>query len=268
VAKRYLSTGAVMQFCACPYRYFLSTVKRMQPEPTDDMVWQILFTKAREAFYAHERAELAMQVRRPDDVSAAYDGLMDFAVSHAISRASRHVDHMDFEDIERAVTEELSHERACRERLCAELLTHRGLSGEALSREVAFSPEMVARRIVDYRHRIVGTVSLIARTSDGPVPVQFVPEDIPPSRQEELLSMTLKVNAVLVSFELGEDVPASAAYLARSGHSFYVPIDEENKEQVKSFRAMVMGCTQFSPNTSSCDTCHHASLCEYHDIGN
>lgn len=268
MAKRYLSNEAVLQFCACPYRYYLSTIKRTYPDPNDDRTWQLIATSAREAFYAHEREELSMNVTGQDRVAEAYDALTDVAVAHAISRASRHLDHIDYEAVESRVTHELSRERMVHERACKECIQRSGACGDELAHIVAHPPEMVARRIVDYRHRIVGTVSLIARLPHGPVPIQFIPWMLPTSHQEELLTMALKTNALLVSFELGEDVPLSAAYLTACDRSFYVAIDEGTKEQVKSFRSMMAECSQFSPNTSSCDTCHYISTCEYHDNGN
>lgn len=263
---RHLTSGQALTYCECPRKYYYRYVERVRPELDQENIMDMLTLRGWVAFFKNERKVLD-NVIEVKDLDGAYSSLSDMSVATAISKTSSRIGDMDFRDIERHLRRSLKGLTQVRVDRALAHIGQYGIYGEELGM-IAYPPEDVERRIVDFKHRISGTVTLIDRTGDFPMPTQLsLTVPLLDGSSEIGSEMVAKFNALLTSEETNRNVPLSSIYFLKLGQRSYFPIGESNKEDIKAFTENVMSAESYPKNKNGCQRCEFKEVCK-NDNGN
>ena len=183
------------------------------------------------------------------------------AVATSISQSAPHIMGADPNEMETHIKKELEVFLLGRIERAKRYMSTFGIAGEELAISITYPPEDVGRRIVDFKHRISGRISLIHSEPDFARPIQ-ISTAMPPMKGickgEE---MAAKMNALLLEELLGRPVVASSIHYLKISETRSIAIGESNKEDVKSFVSQVTGKYDFEKNFGACAFCEVRGEC-------
>ncbi|MHC1605692.1 MAG: hypothetical protein ACXQTP_06975 [Candidatus Methanofastidiosia archaeon] len=262
--RKHVTTKQALAFSFCPKKYYLKYVEELSLPPTEEMVWGMISQYAREAFYKNEYkyiSQLEKDFKR-EKVDAIYSELLDFALASAISKSSKNIKELDFEEIANYLKEDTKNEILLRKIRCLAYSKHFGFFGEELAYYFCYPPEYVRKRIVDFKHRISGRISLIIRQKDTYFPLYFNTGKPPLEGIREEYKILLRMNALLLSYEFEIPVCLSLIHYTRINKTRCLIIEDRDKEDIKKFVDNVLTCKNFNSNTMHCTYCEYNKVCD------
>lgn len=218
---------------------------------------------SRIVFYAKEQ-DVCAKIEEERDIKHAYASLLDMAVAGAISKTSKYIAELDFEYIAKIISNELSRDLNEGILKCQWHLQCFGMTGKELAMHTCYMPDHVGKRIVDFRHKLTGTIPLAYITDHYCIPIQFEVGLAPTNGVEKEDIMPLMINALLATEEFGKKVYLSGILYTKSRKIFSIKISPDNKDIVKEHINLIKECTTFAPTTSHCHRCEYAQVCKYH----
>jgi len=256
---RHFTNGQAMAFCECPRKYYYRYIRREAPSYPYVKVQDILLKRGLMAFLKNERRVLE-EVGSIEDLGSAYDSCMDLAVATSISRTSRLLEGVDFDKIEEFIVKRLGPFANLRQERARRHMEEYGIAGLELG-IIAYPPEDIERRLVDFKHRISGRVSLIKRYPGAVLPLHVSENVLVRDSMNKGEEMVAKMNALMVSEETGMEVAMSAVHFIKLQRDVLVPICGSNKAEVMSFSEFVKGVENFERSFVGCDMCEFREVC-------
>jgi CRISPR/Cas system-associated exonuclease Cas4 (RecB family) len=211
------------------------------------------------AFFKNERRSLE-DVTDICGLKGAYELNMDLSIATAMSKTSKLLGDADPLDIAKWVRENLSELMEFRMERTRRHMQHYGIGGYELG-HVVYPPEDVERRIVDFKHRISGKISLLRREMGQVMPIQFS-NDLPSyemvGRGSEMIA---KINALLAREYTQKDVTISCIYYIKVHRMVHIQVPASNKEDIKVFADVVKGAQNYRMNEKACERCEYREVC-------
>jgi len=256
---RHLTTHQALTYCECPKKYYFRYVAKETPNYTQEHVRDMLSMRGWLAFLRNERKALG-DVEGPKDLETAYERIMDISVATAISRTSHLLGDTEPLDAAQVVREELGRLAALRMERAERHMRLYGLNGNLLG-QIAYAPEDVERRIVSFRHRTSGKVSLIKRDEGHATPIQ-VTSSVPPLGKADIGGeIVAKINAMLLREETGDDIPLSVVHYLRIHRTAHFSTGEGDKEVIKTFSEDVREAGTYHKREDGCPRCEFGEVC-------
>ncbi len=262
MGSKYLTAQQARIFGICPYKYYLQYIRKEPISYSQEDILKKLSYASRIVFYAKEQDACA-KIEEERDINHVYASLLDMAVAGTISKTSKYIAELDFEYIAKFIANELSRDLNEGMLKCQWHLQCFGMTGKELAIRACYMPDHVGKRIVDFRHKLAGTIPLAHITDHYCIPIQFEVGSATTNGIEKEDIMPLMINALLATEGFGKKVHLSGILYTKPRKIFSIQISPDNKDIVKEHIGLIKECTTFAPTTPHCHRCEYAQVCEY-----
>jgi len=262
---RHLTAIQAQTFCKCPRMYYYKHIRKEKVDYRRSDIFDRLDDNARLSFLKNEKRFLR-DLESPDDIIGCYKLIFDMSVATSISRSSKWITDIDHEEVEAYLERGMEitiSERMSRTRGYMEFY---GLIGVELADAVAYPPENIDQRIVDFKHKISNNVSIVHVEDDIVMPIQYS-SGLPPKPGMPPCDIVMaKFNALLAYEWSGKEVPISSIFYTKINEQRSIPIHDTNKDEVKTFVKMANESSAYEKATGPvCPGCPFKEICENDD---
>lgn len=262
---KHLTAKQALIFSKCPRMYYHEHIKKEDPRYSRSDIMDTMANNARLAFLKNEKRFLS-EMEKEADIELCYKTIFDMSVATAISRSSKWITDIDHGEIEAFLGHEMDTLISERMSRSERYMGHYGLEGAELANAVAYPPENIDRRVVDFKHKISNSVSIVNVQDDVAIPIQFS-SDLPPvSGIPKSDKVMAKFNALLASECFEKKVPLSSIFYIKINEARSIPVPDTNKDDIKSYVKVVDEATAYEKNLGNgCKKCPYMDVCNNDD---